>query len=256
MNNRKGMKWKSHTAIARAIAEEADIHGECRQALYQGVIDPDRSPDYHRKRSTNGTNTFSRAAHHHPSTSMVMSYVWEARKAYLENDDVAAMRSIGRALHYIQDKSVSRGFRGWTHDRREEAISKLEAPAEEVKRGFSEAQSSPDFVRECIVAVKNKKNPHKALKEGTYYSALIFASVFSPAENSCEMRNKSLRQYKHRKILLGVSIMTAALAAVSLFFEIYPLTAASALAAAIMFAANRHYKDVKRKASWYGTRKS
>lgn len=34
------MKWKSHTAIARAIAVAADIHGEARQALYLGVIDP------------------------------------------------------------------------------------------------------------------------------------------------------------------------------------------------------------------------
>ncbi len=250
------MKWKSHTAIARAIAEEADIHGDSRQALYQGVIDPDRSPDYHRKRSTNGKNTFSRAAHHHPSTSMVMSYVWEAREAYLKNDQVTAMRSIGRALHYIQDKSVSRGFRGWTHDLREEAVSKLEVPAEEVKRGFSAAQSSPDFVRECIVKVKNKKNPRKALKEGTYYSALIFASVFAPAENSCEMRIKSLQQYRHRKILLAVSITTAVLSAVSLFFGLYAVTVITASAAAVMFAANKGYKYVKRKASWYENRSS
>lgn len=250
------MKWKSHTAIARAIAEEADIHGECRQALYQGVIDPDRSPDYHRKRSKNGRNTFNRMAHHHPSTSMVMSYVWEARKFYLENNETAAMRSIGRALHYVQDKSVSRGFRGWTHDMREEAVSRLDVPAEEIRRGFSEACSSPDFVRECITAVKNKRNPHKALKTGSYYSALIFASVFSPAENSLEMRNKSLKQYRQRKILLCVSTAVSAAAAASLLLKLYIPAAVFAAAAAIMFASNIHYKDVKRKASWYGTRKS
>lgn len=246
------MKWKSHTAIARAIAVAADIHGEARQALYLGVIDPDRSPDYQRKVSKNGKNSFSRAAHHHPSTSMVMSYVWEARLAYLAEDECTALRSIGRALHYVQDKAVSKGFRGWTHDWRENAISKLEPPVDEVERGFAETESSPEFVRECINLVHNKKNPQKALRLATYYSAAIFAAVFSPVENGDEKRKKCLRQYQRRRRRLVFSLLLLLVAAGSFVLSVYPLTAGSAGLALLLLLSNHDYRAIKKRASWYG----
>ena len=246
------MKWKSHTAIARAIAEEADIHGDLRQALYRGVVDPDRSPDY--KRSKNGKN-FRRMAHHNPSTSMIMEYVWDARYAYLKGDHVSAMSSIGRALHYVQDKSVSRGFRGWTHDWRESSIAKLDPPQNEVILAFKKAESSPEYVRFCITSVKGRKNAERAMRIATYYSSAIFAAVMTPPDNAGENRNKSLKQYESRKLLLFATLLIGAVSALLFLLGETYVGAAMAAIFILLLMTNRDYREIRRKASWYESRK-
>lgn len=246
------MKWKSHTAIARAIAEEADIHGDLRQALYQGVIDPDKSPDY--KRSKNGKN-FRRMAHHNPSTSMVMDYVWHARYAYLEGDNISAMNNVGRALHYVQDKSVSKGFRGLTHDWRESSIAKLDPPQNEVILAFKKAESSPEFVRSCITSVKGRKNAERAMRVATYYSSAIFAAVMTPPDHAGENRKKALQQYEQRKLILYATLLIGAVSA--MLFAVGESYVGAAMAAifVVLLATNRDYREIRRKASWYESKR-
>ena len=63
------------------------------------------------------------APHHDPELGIIMKHIWNARLAYLNGEDFKAMKSLGRASHYIQDKSVSKGFLGLSHDKREEELS-------------------------------------------------------------------------------------------------------------------------------------
>jgi len=39
------MKWKSHTSIARAIADELAMPEELERALCAGSVEPDKRPD-------------------------------------------------------------------------------------------------------------------------------------------------------------------------------------------------------------------
>ena len=58
------------------------------------------------------------------------------------------MKSLGRALHYIQDKSVSKGFLGLSHDTREEELSHQLISEDAIKRGIDIAVCSPHYIKQ------------------------------------------------------------------------------------------------------------
>ncbi len=171
------MKWKSHVAIARAISKEMDLPEELEHALCIGSVEPDTRPDAAYWRNRNGRLYIGRAPHHQPPTGTIMAYVWRARKAYLLGNTYWAVKSVGRALHYVQDKSVSTGFLGWSHDSRESDVAQVQPPSRAVQRGLDHAVCSPLFVRECISQVRPKRDPYEVMYQATMFSAAIFASV-------------------------------------------------------------------------------
>lgn len=247
------MKWKSHTAIARAIAEEMGLSRELEDELCEGSVDPDRRPDAAFKIARNGRTFIGRVPHHDPPTGTIMGHAWRSREAYLRGDDRAAARHLGRALHYVQDKSVSVGFMGWGHDPREEDIADLVPPRDAVRKGIDTAVCSPLFVRECVKAVRPRKDPRDAMYQATLFSAAIFASVFGPPDSEERFldeyeKTRRGRRYRYAAgaAALGISIAAALLLVQPLLVVI---GAAAALAAIRL---DPGYYQLKEEAEWFG----
>jgi hypothetical protein len=176
------MKWKSHTAIARAISAEMNLPEDLERAFCAGSIEPDKRPDLAFRTSKGGRTYVGRAPHHMPPTGTIMDYAWRARRSYLAGNDYWAVKSLGRGLHYVQDKCVHTGFKGWRHDARESAIANLSPPRKAVREGIDMAKCSPRFVHDCIISVKPRRDPRRAMYEATMFSSAIFASVIGPAD--------------------------------------------------------------------------
>ncbi len=99
--------------------------------------------------------------------------------AFLEGDFEEASRDMGRALHYIQDRSVSKGWRGLSHDRREAAVAEVRVPVRAIEIGIEGAVSSPIFVRECILATKEQREPVRSVFQASMISAAVAKAVVS-----------------------------------------------------------------------------
>ncbi len=247
------MKWKSHKAIARAIAREMQLPKELEKALSDGSVEPDRLPDALFRMGKNGRGRIIRAPHHHPHTGMVMDYAWRARRAYLQGNDYWAAKSLGRALHYIQDKSVNTGIMFLAHDSRERAIAALEPPPTAVAKGVGMAISSPKFVRKCILKVRPRRNPRDSMYDATLYSSAIFASVFTSPRTT----EKFLREYRraarnHRWRWIAAIGMLAMAAVSYLFLGLLLAAVVEAALAATLVLLDPDYRRLRKEAEWFG----
>ena len=106
-------------------------------------------------------------------------FIWKARKAYLEGDLEEASRDMGRALHYIQDRSVAKGWRGRAHDRREAAVAARPVPVRAIAIGMDGAVSSPWFVRDCVQATKERSEPDRIIFQASMMSAAVAKAIVS-----------------------------------------------------------------------------
>jgi len=249
------MKWKRHRAIARAISQEFGLPYDLERALSDGSVEPDRRPDPLLRFGKHRRGYVVRAPHHHPHTGTVMGHAWMARRAYLQGNYYWALRSLGRALHYVQDKSVHTGFMFLSHDSREEAIARMDPPLEAVVRGMDMAVSSPDFVRKCIIKVRPRRNAKDAMYEATLYSSAIFASVFtSPGttERFLSDYRRAVRRRRLRWLSAAGTIALSILAAI--MFDSPIIVVPGTVMAAAFLAIDPHFHRLKGEAEWFGVR--
>jgi hypothetical protein len=246
------MKWKNHTAIARAISKEMGLSEELERALCSGSVEPDKRPDLAYRVSKGGRTYIGRAPHHHPPTGTIMAYVWRARRAYLEGNDYWAVKSLGRALHYVQDKSVHTGFRGWKHDAREEDLADLEPPRAAVLEGIDRAVCSPRFVRECILAVRPRRDSRDALYQATLFSSAIFASVIAPPDAEERFVADYNRRVRSHRLKVAAAGGIFAVSVLGAFLLQQPLLAAGAAAGVAIVGLDLGYYRVRREGEWFG----
>lgn len=247
------MKWKSHRAIALAISREAGLPPDLERALCEGSIEPDKRPDALVRVGKRGKAYLGRASHHTPPTGMIMAYVWRARKAYLLGNDYRAVKSLGRALHYVQDKCVHTGFMNLAHDSREAAIAELEPSPSVVRQGIDMAVCSPAFVKGCITKVRPRRDPQEAMFQATLYSSAIFASVFffdSDAERFIQRYDRAVRG---RKVRIWTALGLLAITVLLTFLLEQPLLIpVGAVAGASVIRFDPDYYNLKGSALWFG----
>ncbi len=247
------MKWKSHTAIARAISAEMDLPEDLERAFCAGSIEPDKRPDLAYRTSKGGRPYVGRVPHHMPATGTIMTYAWRARKAYLAGNDYWAVKSLGRGLHYVQDKCVNTGFRGWRHDARESAIGDLNPPRKAVREGISMAKCSPSFVRDCVASVRPRRDPRRAMYDATMYSSAIFASVIGPVDAQDRFGTECQRAMKgHRHRYAAAAAMVAAAAVASYMLEEPLFLIPGSVAAVAAVKLDFDFYRMRDEAEWFG----
>jgi hypothetical protein len=235
------MKWKTHTAIARAISKSLDLPKDLEKALSQGSIEPDKYPD-------------TSASHHDPELEVIMKHIWNARLAYLSGDNFQAMKSLGRALHYIQDKSVSKGFFGLSHDSREDDISYQTIPENAIERGIYIAICSPHYVKKCIKNVKPKKNLDEIMNQACMYSAAIAKAVIGDKTPSNELvENFKSAKERYRKRTIPVAIGTFGVISIaSIIMQNFLYIIFGILAGYIIQRLDLKYHYLKEETKWFG----
>lgn len=185
-----------------------------------------------------------------------MLHVWMARRSFLRNNSYLGYRHLGMALHYIQDKSTSKGFLGWSHDRREEDLARLEVPAEAIDRGFRKYLSSPEFVSRSLELTKPMKDVHQVMAQAAFRSAAVAAAVTDIRKPSgLEQR---LRDLHRSHLLVHIPLAVGSLAiGTSLSLGLWspiPL-ATAALISLIVLVRDRPYRQLNRVASWHGLKR-
>lgn len=245
------MKWKSHISIARAIAMEMGLPEELERGLCNGSVEPDRRPDA-AFRERNRRLRIVRAPHHTPPTGTIMAYLWRARRAYLLGNDYWAVKSLGRALHYVQDKSVYPGRKFRRHDAREEYVADLTPPREAVVAGIEVAECSPRFVRRCIAEVRPQSRPDEIMFQATLYSAAITASVLGPPDPEGALVDRYRLAVNAHRLRPALGGMAAAASATALYAGWHPALAAAGGLVAAAIIIDPAYRRICREAEWFG----
>jgi hypothetical protein len=117
------------------------------------------------------------------------------------------MKSLGRALHYIQDKSVSKGFLGLSHDSRENDASYQAIPEDAIEKGVSIAICSPHFVKKCIKSVRPKKSADEIIEQACMYSAATAKAVIgnkTPSNELIENFKSAKERYHKRTVPIAI----------------------------------------------------
>ena len=242
------MKWRSHISIGRAIADALELPPGERKAFLEGIVEPDR----HKERVT-GPGYSYRVSHHHPSRRVVMLHVWMARRSFLRNNSYLGYRHLGMALHYIQDKSTSKGFLGMSHDRREEALAELEVPAEAIERGFRKYLSSPEFVSRSLKLTRPEKDIHQIMAQASFRSAAVAAAITDIRRPSG--LEQKLRALHRSHLLVHVPLAIGSLAiGISLslaWWNPIPLATGTVISL-IVLVRDRPYRQLGKVALWHG----
>ncbi|MEM0203522.1 MAG: hypothetical protein QXO16_05565 [Archaeoglobaceae archaeon] len=247
------MKWRTHIAIAKEISKALNLPRELERELCEGIVEPDKFPDEVWKVGRRGRLYRSYMSHHSPEIGVIMDYIWNARLSYLKGDDLRAMRSLGRALHYVQDMSVSKGFLGLSHDSKEEIVSSLKTPREAIEKGIRGAVNSPRYVKNIVNSVKPKKDPNEAMLQACMVSAAIAKAVISEKEPSEELiMDFKLAKERYESRTIPIAMLVSILVFV-FFFSIHPILSLLAiLAGYVVQRMDTRYHELKEMARWFG----
>lgn len=161
----EALKWKTHIAIVRRVFLELEFAQDALEIAVQGVIDPDKQRGY-------------RETHHGAPNSRIMSYIWAARDARLQNMYPDAVYNLASGLHFVHDRSTGKGFRGLYHEAIEANVSELAVPEDAVHSGFAHAISNPLVVEKFVAGVRYSNEPERIIWNATFASALLVKAVF------------------------------------------------------------------------------
>jgi len=207
------MKWKSHLEIADAVSDQLDLPNHLRKILRQGSIQPDQEGDKTVIRDRRGIVLRRRMRHHRAARRFIKGLLWKARIAHLEGREEDAIWCLGRALHYVQDRSVRTGPFGWFHDRREAEIGRKPVPFEAVLLGERASASSPYFIDLCLRSLSPKRGTGSAIHQASMLSsAIAFAVLADPNPNRSRANELEGSQRRCSHLLLPLSLGTAMVA--------------------------------------------
>jgi len=248
------MKWKTHTAIARAISKSLDLSKDLEKALSQGSVEPDKYPDKVLRVGRRGRVYNAYARHHNPDLGVIMAHVWNARISYLRGDDVQAMKSLGSALHYVQDKSVSKGFLGLSHNKREEDVSFATISEDAIRRGIEIATCSPHYVKKIVKGVEPRENIDEIMYQACMYSAAVAKAVVGEKtpSNWLVENFKSAKERYHRRIIPMAIGIFGAFSITSILTQNFLYAVFGILACYITQRADLKYHNLKEEAKWFG----
>lgn len=247
------MKWKSHLEIADAISEQLDLAPEMREILRQGSIQPDREGDKVIERDSHMLLRRRWVRHHRGGKRFIRKLLWKARSAHLQGREEDALWCLGRALHYIQDRSVAVGPFSWFHDAREAEIGKRWVLPGAINIGGELAVPSPLFIDLCLRSLSPKRGASSALHQACMLSsALAFSVLFDPMPSGELVMELERSERRHRLIFLPLAIgMAGLMSSIGLWLGQPALIVSSIpLAAAILLLDSRN-RMLRREVEWF-----
>jgi hypothetical protein len=250
------MKWKSHLEIANAVAERLDLPKDMCEVLRQGSIQPDREGDKAITRDGRMLLRRTRVRHHRATKRFIKRLLWKARTAYLEGRGEDAMWCLGRALHYVQDRSVAVGPFHWFHDAREAEIGSRRVPPLAIRIGEEAAVPSPLFIDLCLRSLSPKKGSFSAMNQASMIStALAFAVLLDPYPSRELAVQVKMIERRHRLVFVPLAIVAAsALASFGIWLGQPVLAASSIPAAIVILSLDSKRRMLRREKDWFAPR--
>lgn len=247
------MKWKNHLEIANAVADQLGLGPGLRGVLRQGSVQPDREGDRVVKLDWQALPYRKRVKHHRATRRFIKGLLWKARIAHLEGREEDAVWCLGRALHYVQDRSVAVGPFGWFHDEREAEIGHRHGFPDAILLGEKAAVPSPLFVDLCLRTLSPRRRTSSAMHQACMLSsALAFAVLSDPVPSRNLAMEIKLSERRHYRIFLPLAIGIAGIAsAVGLWLGQPILIISSIPLVAMVITLDTKRRTLRKEAEWF-----
>lgn len=181
--------------MAKTISKHLRLSKSQEKELVEGSIEPDKIPDKETRVGYTGKLYIANARHHNPDSGIVMKHIWNARLAFLNKNDDSCMKSLGRALHYIQDKCTIETSNDLSHEPLENKLYLESVPENAIEKGINIAVCSPHYAKNMIDSIKPKQKLNDIIYQAGMYSATIAKAVIGEKTPS----NKLEKDYKLSK---------------------------------------------------------
>ncbi|WP_042684136.1 hypothetical protein [Methermicoccus shengliensis] len=157
-------------------------------------------------------------------------------------------------MHYVQDKSVSKGFLGISHNAKEEELSHQPISEDAIKRGIDIAVCSPHYVKKIIKSVKPRKNIDEIMNQACMCSAAIAKAVAgerTPSNELVENFKSAKERYRKRTIPIAIGTFGIFLIA-SIIMQNFLYIIFGILAGYITQRLDFKYHYLKEETKWFG----
>lgn len=239
------MKWKDHRRLIGAATQRHHVSPFTYKGLMEGVVYPDKTNSWRKK---HGKRLES---HHHPDTDKIIKLIWQARRHWLNGKENDAGFQLGRALHYIHDSLVSKGFLGWSHDSNENEINTLHINENALYAGIVDSECDP-FYAERLVHYSSPQSPEKALEMASYITASLIKAVLNyqeiPLALEEESKIASIQHTKYQKAGIGTGLIIFLLA---IFINSVQLILFAPVLGFIVIKMDGRYYRTEKKLKWF-----
>jgi len=211
------MKWETHQRITRYTWEKLELPKQWIGPVCNASILPDEKREKELKKNKNGEKYYGKVPHHTPDPDRIMKHVWNARLSILKGEKTQFVKSLGYALHYIQDGMLSTYKKGLffehksyeEHDRREEELQYIPVPSNEnfIDRCANTVIKTPHELEKMIQNVSPKKNLEKIMFLATAYSLVTLNAIVNSNPFPKKYKREYLYYAKRHATLLLVSAL-------------------------------------------------
>ncbi|MEM0027822.1 MAG: hypothetical protein QXD38_07865 [Ignisphaera sp.] len=246
--------WSIHRLITSSVVDEVRRLGyscseEFLRGVYEGVVDPDRSPDIEsvtRVRVRRGKlyireqKTYAR---HHGASKSIIDYYYNLSLYYARRGDLCKSGfMLGRALHYAQDYPLKR--RKWLIlDIHEKLEGEIEEIADDViNKGF--CRDSEDVAKDVKKILKQSTKPEQVLCTSYRASKAMIMQYLNELREEVDKKKlaKAVRTVKTVKWLSGLVLWTATFALHSPTLLLFTIFASIFIA---MYRPSIYYKAMR-----------
>ncbi len=242
------MKWKDHRRLILAATQKHRVPYSTYNGLMKGVIYPDETNSWRKKQGKR------LESHHHPDKRKIVKLILRARMYWLEGKENDAGFQLGRALHYIHDGLVSKGFIGLFHDSNENNIQSMNLNDNNVYLGLRDSLSDPFYIEDVVHKI-TPQNPENAIEQASYITASLIKAVLNyqtiPPELDEEYKHACLKHSKYREAGFGVCLIIFLFA---IIFSSMQLILFSPALGYIIVKMDYGYYHTEKKWSWFNNK--
>ena len=239
------MKWKDHRRLINVTIQRHHVSQNAYRGLIEGVVYPDKNNRWRKE------HDYRLESHHHPSKEKIVRLIWKARINWLNGNESNAGFHLGRALHYIHDGYVSKGFIGISHDSNENIIHSMDLHETFVDSGIRDSRSDPFFIEELVWNV-TPQSPEKAIDSASYITASLIKAVLNyqttPTELTEDYKNACIRHTKFLETGIGICLAIFLLA---IFTNSMQLILFSPVLGFIVVKMDNRYYLIEKKWNWF-----
>jgi len=194
-------------------------------------------------------------SHHNPSDSKIVELIWQARRFWLDGKENDAGFQLGRALHYIHDGLVSKGFMGLFHGSNESKIQTLNISENILDSGIKDSRSDPFYVEDLVRSVSWKK-PDEAIDRASYITAYLIKAVLNhqktiPTGLKEKYKDACIQHAKYQKAGICGGIVLFSIGA---FISYIGLILFAPILGFIIVKMDSEYYRVGKKWKWFNNR--
>ena len=261
------MKWETHRRITKFAWRKLGLSEKWTRTIAEASLLPDKIPEKTLRVGSSGRVYEGRVPHHEINPDLIMDHIWKARTSFLKRDIIQFVKSLGYALHYIQDGVVSMNkkfllfsYKSYEmHEEIEKYLKTVPVPSNStlIEKCTKISIKTPQQLEKIIKTIKPKKDPEKIMILACMYTILTIGAVVNP--NKLPEKYKRYYIYcaeRHIKLLLSFSLFSLIASLLLIYFSSFLFIFLPLIVVYGVHKLDCSYIDSAMIAEWYGEKKS